>query len=56
MKEPHSDDVHEKPVVAANAVATPAVVNTAIGIGHDTSAPTATSKLQGAAGSSGAST
>lgn len=54
-KEPHADEVKDKPAVVANVAATPVIASTAAtGVAQDT--PTATSKIQGAAGSSGAST
>ena len=55
VKEPQ-DDIKDKPAVAANVgAATPVIASTAAtGVAQDT--PTATSKIQGAAGSSSAST
>ncbi len=59
-KDPHAEDAKDKPTLAANvgaASTTPAIASiNGTGASQDSSSPTATSRIQGAAGSSSTST
>ena len=60
-RDPHEIDTQDQPAVAANVAAAstaPAIASTGstTGVTQDTSTPTATSRIQGAAGSSAANT